>query len=232
PEIITLIDILNKMGGQITITDDNSIIICGCRNLKPVDHTIIPDRIEAGTYLMAALATNGNVTLHGIGANYLAKPIKLLIKAGAKIEEHDDSITVHASTAPLAPIRMKTAPYPGFPTDLQAQLMALCATIPGISYIDETVFENRFMHVPELLRMGAAITTNGNHAVIDGKKSQLVGAPVMATDLRASVSLVIAALAAQGTSIINRIYHLDRGYDSLEQKLIQCGAKILRVPRV
>jgi UDP-N-acetylglucosamine 1-carboxyvinyltransferase len=191
-------------------------------------HTVLPDRIETGTYAMAVTMTGGDVLLAGARPELLQSALDVLTQAGAVITVDNGGIRVVRNDASLLPVTVSTAPFPGFPTDLQAQLMALMACATGASHITETIFENRFMHVQELARFGARISLDGETATIDGI-DQLRGAPVMATDLRASVSLVIAGLAAEGETMVNRVYHLDRGFERLEDKLSACGATIERI---
>ncbi|MEE8535684.1 MAG: UDP-N-acetylglucosamine 1-carboxyvinyltransferase, partial [Kiloniellales bacterium] len=191
-------------------------------------HAVIPDRIEAGTYAMAAAITGGHLTLSGTNADHLRAVIEVLGQAGVEVKETARGLTVSRTDGRLEGIDVMTDPYPGFPTDLQAQLMALMATADGASLITETIFENRYMHVPELARMGAKVTVHGTSALVRGQPG-LKGAPVMATDLRASVSLVLAGLVAEGETLVDRIYHLDRGYECLEEKLSACGARIERI---
>ena len=202
--------------------------IQGVEHLHAAQHAVLPDRIETGTYAMAAAMTGGDVMLLGARTELLEAPLQLLASAGVEITRTNEGIRIKRDGAGLAPVEVSTAPYPGFPTDLQAQLMALMTRARGTSKITETIFENRFMHVQELARLGARIHLDGETATIEGVE-RLKGAPVMATDLRASVSLVIAALAAEGETIVHRVYHLDRGFERLEQKLARCGAAIERV---
>jgi UDP-N-acetylglucosamine 1-carboxyvinyltransferase len=196
--------------------------------LHGAKHAIVPDRIETGTYAMAAAITGGDIELKGARPDTLNAALDTLRGAGVSVTNTDDGVRVQRTNAPLNGVDVMTEPYPGFPTDLQAQMMALMATAQGASMITETIFENRFMHVPELRRMGANINLHGGSAMVRGV-GKLTGAPVMATDLRASVSLVLAGLAAEGETIINRVYHLDRGYERLEEKLAACGAKVERI---
>jgi len=191
-------------------------------------HTVLPDRIETGTYAMAVAMTGGDVQLAGARPELLQSALDVLTQAGAVITANNEGIRVARNGAGIMPVTVSTAPFPGFPTDLQAQLMALMACAKGSSRITETIFENRFMHVQELARFGARIHLDGETATIEGI-DQLRGAPVMATDLRASVSLVIAGLAAEGETMVNRVYHLDRGFERLEEKLSACGASIERI---
>jgi UDP-N-acetylglucosamine 1-carboxyvinyltransferase len=189
---------------------------------------VLPDRIETGTYAMAVAMTGGDVLLEGARPHLLQSALDVLVEAGAEITATNTGIRVYRNGAGIAPVDVTTAPFPAFPTDLQAQFMALMTRAKGTSRITETIFENRFMHVQELVRLGASIKLDGDTATIEGR-SKLTGAPVMATDLRASVSLVIAALAAEGETLVNRVYHLDRGFERLEDKLSACGARISRI---
>ena len=227
PEIIDLIKFLNKCGADIKYNSKRIIIIKGVNFLYPIRHKIIPDRIEAGTYAIAALITNGKLLIKNVNNDHLENIFSLLRKIGAKIKTFKDSFVIFRKHQ-LKPFKIITKPYPGFPTDMQAQFMALATQIKGASVINEEIFENRFLHVSELMRMGADIKIKKQKATIIGIKN-LNGAEVMATDLRASVSLVLAALSAKGITTINRIYHLDRGYSKLEKKLNLCGANIRRV---
>lgn len=227
PEIIDLINFLNKCGADIKYNSKRKIIIKGVKFLYPVRHRIIPDRIEAATYAIAALITNGKLLVKKVNNEHLENIFNVLKKIGANIKIFKDSFVIFRKHQ-LKPFKIITKPYPGFPTDMQAQFMALGTQIKGSSVINEEIFENRFLHVSELMRMGADIKIKKQKAVINGIKN-LNSAEVMATDLRASVSLVLAALSAKGTTTINRIYHLDRGYSKLEKKLNLCGANIKRV---
>src|SRR5690606_15765859 len=204
------------------------IVIEGVEKLGGARHAVLPDRIETGTYAMAVAMTGGDVMLAGARPELLQSALDVLIRAGATITPTNEGIRVARNGGGINPVQVTTAPFPGFPTDLQAQLMALMARADGASRITETIFENRFMHVQELARFGARIQLDGETATIEGV-GQLRGAPVMATDLRASVSLVIAGLAAEGETMVNRIYHLDRGFERLEEKLSGCGAVIERI---
>lgn len=226
PEIADLAGCLNAMGAQVRGAGEAVIRIQGVDRLSGTDWSVAPDRIETGTYAIAAAAAGGQVTLNGAQAGHNNALWRALERAGVEIGAAPDAVSVSRRAA-LTAADIETAPFPGFPTDLQAQFMALMALADGASVIRETIFENRFMHVPELTRLGADITVRGNEAVVRGP-SRLKGAPVMATDLRASVSLVIAALAAEGDTVVNRIYHLDRGFERLEEKLSACGAQIVR----
>ena len=225
PEILDLINFLNCSGAKISFVSKRSIVIEGVDKLRGINYSVIPDRIEAGTYAVAALITNGKITLNKINREMMSNIFQILKKAGANIVfGKNNSVTI--SRKIIKPTKIKTMPYPGFPTDMQAQLMSLLCLSKGSSLIKEEIFENRFLHVSELKRMGANIKITNQSANITGIVN-LNGAEVMATDLRASVSLVLAGLAAKGTTIINRIYHLERGYENLVSKLKQCGAKIV-----
>ncbi len=227
PEIVALADVLIKMGADIQGAGSSVITINGVDELKPVSVSIIPDRIEAGTFLVAAALTGGDITLTGCEPEHLGASINKLRLTGANVDI--DGSRIHVTGADeINSIDLKTQPYPGFPTDMQAQFMVLMSVAKGLSIISETIFENRFIHVSELKRMGADITISGNAAMIKGVKN-LSGAQVMATDLRASASLILAGLVAHGTTEISRIYHLDRGYEALEKKFARLGASIWRV---
>ena len=228
PEVGDLAACLNKMGAQIEGIDTPTLRVQGVDFLEGAVHSVLPDRIETGTYAMAVAATGGSVLLEGARADLLQEALNVLRGAGVEITETNRGIQVSRNGAGIAPVKVETRPFPGFPTDLQAQLMALMAIGSGKSSIRETIFENRFMHVSELTRLGADIGIQGDTAHIRGVGA-LRGAEVMATDLRASVSLVIAGLMAQGETIINRVYHLDRGFERLEEKLGACGANIERI---
>ena len=227
PEVEELARVLNKMGARIEGAGTSVISIEGVESLHPVDHAIIPDRIEAGTFMVAAAATAGDVLLEGIGFDPLEAVVAKLREAGSTVEREGDGIRVVGSEV-IQPTDIITQPHPGFPTDMQAQLMMLMCLAKGTSRITETVFENRFMHVSELNRMGANIVVDGRTATVHGV-TKLEGAEVMATDLRASASLVLAGLVAEGTTHVRRVYHLDRGYEHIEEKLAPLGANIKRV---
>ncbi len=227
PEVVFLADILNQAGAKIEGQGTDTIIIQGVSSLKPIECRIFPDRIEAGTYMIAAAITQGEVLVENCIPQHMEPIILKLQEAQVDVGVEGSSIRVRGGR-PLLAVNARTHPYPGFPTDIQAQFMALMALSRGQSIIMETVFENRFMHVAELKRMGADITLDGHTAIINGVQ-RLSGAPLMATDLRASASLVLAALAAKGPSIISRVYHIDRGYVSMEKKLSDLGARIKRV---
>ena len=228
PEIGDLADCLNAMGAQIEGAGSPTLRIQGVDRLYGATHEVIADRIEAGTYAMAVGAAGGEVLLRGARADTLGAAIAVLSEAGLSIRERDNGLQIVRTTDRYRPVDVVTQPYPGFPTDLQAQIMALAATADGVSTIREAIFENRFMHAPELGRMGAQISVDGQVATVRGVQ-MLKGAPVMATDLRASVSLVVAALGAEGRTVISRVYHLDRGFERLEGKLAACGARIERM---
>ena len=228
PEIVDLAICLNAMGAKITGAGSDRITITGVKKLHGAEHTVVPDRIEIGTYLMAAAITGGTVELAGARYDLVAAVAKTLDGAGVEVAETNRGISVRRRNGELKGVDVMTEPFPGFPTDLQAQMMALMSKAEGAAMITETIFENRFMHVPELCRMGANINVHGASAMVRGVL-HLTGAEVMATDLRASVSLVLAGLAAEGETIVNRIYHLDRGYERLEEKLAACGAEIERL---
>jgi UDP-N-acetylglucosamine 1-carboxyvinyltransferase len=228
PEILDVADCLNKMGARISGAGTPRIVIEGVAKLNGARHTVLPDRIETGTYAMAVAMTGGDVQLSGARPELLQAALDVLAQAGANITVNNDGIRVTRNGAGIKAVNVSTAPFPGFPTDLQAQLMALMACAKGSSHITETIFENRFMHVQELARFGARIHLDGETAIVEGMK-KLRGAPVMATDLRASVSLVIAGLVAEGETMVNRVYHLDRGFERLEDKLSACGATIERI---
>ncbi len=226
PEITDLAECLNAMGAKITGHGSSAITVEGVRSLDGCRHAVVADRIEAGTFALAAAMTEGDVTLTDCRPRHLEALITVLRETGALVEATENSLRVQGQGRPK-PVDITTEPYPGFATDLQAQFMAMMCIADGVSEISETIFENRFMHVPELVRMGADIQVSGGLARVTGV-DQLLGAQVMATDLRASVSLVQAGLVANGTTIISRVYHLDRGYDRLEDKLSACGARITR----
>ena len=227
PEIVALADVLNKMGADIRGAGTSAITIMGVSSLSPVSVSIIPDRIETGTFMVAAALTGGDVKISGCRPDHLEAVIHKLSLTGANIKIDGKNIRVKGKDN-IASVDVKTLAYPGFPTDMQAQFMVLMSVARGLSLIFETVFENRFMHVGELKRMGADITVAGNAAMIKGVK-MLSGAPVMASDLRASASLILAGLVAHGKTEINRVYHLDRGYELLEKKFARLGAAIKRV---
>jgi len=228
PEVTDVADCLNKMGAKISGAGSSRIVIEGVAGLHGARHSVLPDRIEAGTYAMATAMTGGDVMLQNARPELLQAALDVLTQAGATVTPTNEGIRIARNGSGLNPVEVTTAPFPGFPTDLQAQLMALMTKAKGTSHITETIFENRFMHVQELARLGAQIHLDGETATIEGV-ARLKGAPVMATDLRASVSLVIAALAAEGETMVNRVYHLDRGFERLEEKLARCGAVVERI---
>jgi UDP-N-acetylglucosamine 1-carboxyvinyltransferase len=228
PEVKDLADCLNKMGARIHGAGTATIEITGVARLSGGRHSVLPDRIETGTYATAVAMTGGDVLLKGAVADHLQESLGALTAAGASISSDNQGVRIKRNGAGIAAVDIETAPFPGFATDLQAQFMALMTKAKGVSRIRETIFENRFMHVQELARLGAHIKLEGDTAIVEGV-SKLRGAPVMATDLRASVSLVIAALAAEGETMVNRVYHLDRGFENLEHKLGACGADVQRI---
>jgi len=230
PEIGDVARCLVKMGARIDGIGTSTLVIEGRDRLEGAVHTVLPDRIETGTFACAVAAAGGDVVLEGAHKALLESALIVLERAGAEVTETDDGIRVRRNGHGVEPVTVETQPFPGFPTDLQAQLMAVMARANGTSVIRETIFENRFMHVQELVRLGADIQLHGDTATVRGVGS-LKGAPVMATDLRASVSLVIAGLTASGETTINRVYHLDRGFERLEEKLAACGADIQRIRR-
>jgi UDP-N-acetylglucosamine 1-carboxyvinyltransferase len=227
PEVVDVVAFLNAMGAKITGAGSPTVTITGVEQLHGAEHQVIPDRIEAATYAIAAAATNGEVTLRSARPDHMHAVLDKLHDAGVKIERQGTSLTVRRKGR-LKPVDITTLPYSGFPTDAQAQIMALMALTPGISIITERIFESRFMHVSELARLGADIEIEGPSAIVKGGRP-LSGAPVMASDLRASAALVIAGLAARGTTQVNRVYHLDRGYENIDRKLRQLGARIERI---
>ena len=229
PEIIDLANMLNSMGAKIDGAGSDRLTIEGVDNLTGTNFEIPADRIEAGTYLAAAAVTKGDITIEGINPDRLMKVIDKLKDAGANIEYQNNAISICMNKDVPNPVDITTAPFPEFPTDMQAQFSVINAISNGTANIYETVFENRFMHILELNRMGCDISVNGNHAIIKGVKS-LSGAEVMATDLRASASLILAGLCAKGETIVDRIYHIDRGYERIEEKLNYLGANIVRLP--
>jgi len=227
PEVVDVANFLNAMGADISGAGGPTITINGVKKLRGAEHEVIPDRIEAATFLIAAGATNGEVTLRGARADHLRAVIDKLNEAGVSVERSGTNLIAWRNKK-LKPVDVTTLPYSGFPTDVQAQMMSLLALAPGISIITERIFESRFMHVSELARLGADIEIEGPSAIVKGGKP-LSGAPVMASDLRASAALVIAGLAAKGATQVNRIYHLDRGYEKMDAKLRKLGARIQRV---
>ncbi len=228
PEVVDLADCLNAMGAKISGAGTSTITIEGVSSLSGARHRVLPDRIETGTYAMAVAMTGGDVVLEGTRAALLDTALEAVRRSGAEVTETETGIHIVRNGGGIKPVDVVTDPFPGFPTDLQAQFMALMTRSSGMSHITETIFENRFMHVQELARLGARISLSGQTAKIEGVE-RLRGAPVMATDLRASVSLVIAGLAAEGETMVSRVYHLDRGFERLEEKLTRCGAIVERV---
>ncbi|SEC62462.1 UDP-N-acetylglucosamine 1-carboxyvinyltransferase [Rhizobiales bacterium GAS188] len=228
PEVVDLARCLTAMGARIEGAGSSTITVQGVATLSGARHAVLPDRIETGTYAMAVAMAGGDVLLEGARPDLLQAALDAVSEAGAEISVTNEGVRVRRNGAGLAPVNVITNPFPGFPTDLQAQFMALMSHAEGTSTIRETIFENRFMHVQELARLGARIRLDGDAAYVEGVE-RLKGAPVMATDLRASVSLVIGGLAAEGETLINRVYHLDRGFEALETKLSRCGAQIERL---
>ena len=229
PEIVDLANCLNAMGAKIEGAGRSEMTITGVSKLSGVEHAVVPDRIEAGTYALAAATAGGKVRLTGIRHDHLGSLWPLIAQAGAHVSMDENTVTIERDGGLIKPVDLDTQAYPGFPTDLQAQFMALMCLADGVSIIRKNIFENRFMHCPELTRMGADITVTGREAIVRGVKA-MRGAQVMATDLRASASLIAAGLAAKGQTHVGRVYHLDRGFEHIEVKLGQCGAKISRVP--
>jgi UDP-N-acetylglucosamine 1-carboxyvinyltransferase len=228
PEVVDLANCLIAMGARIRGAGTPVIEVEGVTSLHGARHAVLPDRIETGTYAMAVAMTGGDVLLEGARADLLGSALEMIAESGSDISIEDNGVRIRSHGGDIEPVDVSTDPFPGFPTDLQAQFMALMTRANGVSHITETIFENRFMHVQELARLGAKIRLDGDTAIIEGQP-QLTGAPVMATDLRASVSLVIAGLAAKGDTTVHRVYHLDRGFERLEEKLGACGAQIERV---
>jgi UDP-N-acetylglucosamine 1-carboxyvinyltransferase len=229
PEVVDLADFINAMGGNIEDAGTDTITIHGVENLTGCDYTVLPDRIETGTYLVAAAITGGKVLIKRTNPRLLDSVLAKLQEAGAVVDVGEDWIELDMEGRKPRAVNIRTAPYPGFPTDMQAQFCALNAIAEGTGSVTETVFENRFMHIQEFVRLGANVHLEGNTAIIKGVDG-LEGAPVMATDLRASASLILAGLVAEGETVVDRIYHIDRGYDHIEEKLAVLGAKIQRVP--
>jgi UDP-N-acetylglucosamine 1-carboxyvinyltransferase len=227
PEVVDLADALNAMGARISGAGTSAIVVQGVERLHGARHRVMPDRIETGTFLTAVAAAGGDAALRGAAPRTLDAVLAKLREAGAELQADGDALRIRMRGRPRA-VSLRTAPYPAFPTDMQAQFMALDCVADGVGRITETIFENRFMHVPELQRFGADIAIEGNTAVVHGVE-RLAGAPVMATDLRASACLVVAALAAEGETVVDRIYHLDRGYENMETKLAALGAQVERV---
>jgi UDP-N-acetylglucosamine 1-carboxyvinyltransferase len=229
PEVVDLADFINAMGGKIENAGTDTITIHGVENLRGCDYSVLPDRIETGTYLVAAAITGGKVLVKHTDPSLLDAVLAKLEEAGATIDIGEDWIELDMEGRKPRAVNIRTSPYPGFPTDMQAQFCALNAIAIGTGSVTETVFENRFMHIQEFVRLGASIQLEGNTAIIKGVEG-MTGAPVMATDLRASASLILAGLVAQGETVVDRIYHIDRGYDHIEEKLAGLGARIQRVP--
>ncbi|WP_417255149.1 UDP-N-acetylglucosamine 1-carboxyvinyltransferase [Celeribacter sp.] len=228
PEIVDLADCLNKMGAQIEGAGTSRIEIQGVDRLNGATHPVVTDRIELGTFMLAPAICGGEVTCLGGKLSLVESFVAKLEQAGVSVKENERGLTVSRKNGRVQAVDVTTEPFPGFPTDLQAQMMALLCTAEGTSVLEETIFENRFMHAPELIRMGANIEVHGGHATVHGVE-QLKGAPVMATDLRASVSLILAGLAAEGETVVSRVYHLDRGYEFIERKLSGIGAQVERI---
>ena len=228
PEVSDLANFLNAMGAQIEGIGTSTLRITGVEGLNGVDYRVIPDRIEAGTYLAAAALTQGDVTLRLVDPTHLEAVLLKFEEAGALIDTGADWIRLDMRNRLLKPVNIVTMPYPAFPTDMQAQFLVMNTLAKGVSHVKETIFENRFMHVPELVRMGADITIDGNVAITQGV-NKLIGTSVMATDLRASASLILAGLVAEGETVINRVYHIDRGYERVEEKFHRMGANIQRL---
>ncbi|MAZ01686.1 MAG: UDP-N-acetylglucosamine 1-carboxyvinyltransferase [Sneathiella sp.] len=228
PEITDLVQLLRQMGAQIEGDGSDRLVVHGVDKLHGTNYRVMPDRIETGTYAIAAVITGGKIELSNTNAELVSSVLEALVEAGASVTETENGFIISRENGDIRGVDIMTLPYPGYPTDMQAQFMALMTIAKGAGMITETIFENRFMHVPELARLGANITVHGHSALVRGV-DHLVGAPVMATDLRASVSLVLAGLAAEGETVINRVYHLDRGYERLEEKLAACGADIERI---
>jgi UDP-N-acetylglucosamine 1-carboxyvinyltransferase len=228
PEIIDLADCLNAMGAKVSGAGTSTIRVTGVGRLSGTTYAVIPDRIETGTYALAAAMAGGEVRLTGTRSDFIEALLVKMEEAGVEVSRHNDGLTIKRNGHRLQAVEIETDPYPGFATDLQAQFMALMTLADGESVIKETIFENRFMHAPELRRLGAQIDVHGGEARVKGVEA-LEGAQVMATDLRASVSLVIAGLAARGETVVNRVYHLDRGFERLEEKLGACGAQVRRI---
>ena len=228
PEVVDLANCLNSMGAKVSGAGTDEVLIEGVESLHGADHTVIPDRIETGTYLVAAAITGGDITVRDTRPHLLDAVLEKLRQAGAEIEVGEDWVRLRTNGRRMRAVNIRTAPYPAFPTDMQAQFMVLNSVAEGTGTITETIFENRFMHVQELQRMGAQIDLQGNTAIVTGT-DKLQGAPVMATDLRASASLALAGVVAGSETVIDRIYHIDRGYDGIEEKLSRLGASIKRV---
>ena len=230
PEIVDLANFLNKMGAKVRGAGTNTIKITGVEKLEAVEHTVIPDRIEAGTYMVAAAMTKGDIFVDNVIIDHIKPVVAKLIEVGCTVEEHENGVRVIGAQE-IMPTNIKTLPHPGFPTDMQSQFMAMLCLAKGKSTITETVFENRFMNVPELIRMGANIEINGKSAIVEGR-DRLTGSEVMATDLRAGAALVISGLVAEGETIVKNIYHIERGYVDLVGKLSMLGAEIYKVEEI
>lgn len=228
PEVVDLAKCLNAMGAKVSGAGTSTITIEGVAKLNGAHHRVLPDRIETGTYAIAVAMAGGDVVLEDTSVDLLENALSALRATGTEVTAVENGIRVRRNGGDILPVDVVTDPFPGFPTDLQAQFMALMSCANGVSHITETIFENRFMHVQELARLGAKISLSGQTATVTGV-SKLKGAPVMATDLRASVSLVIAGLVAEGETVVNRVYHLDRGFERLEEKLNRCGANVERI---
>ncbi len=229
PEVVDLARFLTSMGARIEGAGSPTITITGVRELHGAEHEVIPDRIEAATFAVAAAVTRGELTLRGVRPDHMGAVLDKLREAGARVTRNGSTLCVQRGRARLRPVDITTQPYAGFPTDVQAQMMVLMLQVPGISVITERIFESRFMHVPELCRLGAEISIEGPTAIVKGGRP-LCGAPIMASDLRASAALVLAGLAARGETIVRRVYHLDRGYERMDEKLRSVGARIERIP--
>jgi len=227
PEVVDLASCLSKMGAEIEGAGSDTIVVSGVESLTGCEHSVMPDRIEAGTFAVASAVSSGDVIIDGISVDLISSTLSLLEESGAEVQAGDNQVRIFAPRR-LFSVNVQTAPYPHFPTDMQAQLMALNTVSEGVGEITENIFENRFMHVQEMRRLGANIAVEGNKAIVRGVEA-LEGAQVMATDLRASAGLVIAGLVAKGETTVNRIYHLDRGYERIEEKLSKLGARIKRV---
>ncbi|MCK6501435.1 MAG: UDP-N-acetylglucosamine 1-carboxyvinyltransferase, partial [Nitrospira sp.] len=229
PEVVDLARFLTSMGARIQGAGSPTITITGLPELHGAEHEVIPDRIEAATFAVAAAVTKGELTLKGARPDHLGAVLDKLREAGVGVDRHGPHLVIERNRTRLRPVDITTQPYAGFPTDVQAQMMVLMLQVPGISVITERIFESRFMHVPELCRLGADISIEGPTAIVKGGRP-LSGAPVMASDLRASAALVLAGLAAEGETTVKRVYHLDRGYDCMDEKLRRVGARIERIP--
>jgi UDP-N-acetylglucosamine 1-carboxyvinyltransferase len=229
PEVVDLAQMLNAMGARIQGAGSPTVTVTGVEELHGVEHEVIPDRIEAATFAVAGAVTRGEVVLKGVRADHLGAVLDKLREAGVKVNRSGPDLVIQRGRGRLRPVDITTQPYAGFPTDVQAQMMVLMLQVPGISVITERIFESRFMHVPELCRLGADISIEGPTAIVKGGKP-LSGAPMMASDLRASAALVLAGLAAEGETVVKRVYHLDRGYERMDEKLRRLGARIERVP--